>query len=183
MGARRQTLMCHFGSLEIWFPMKKFKVRTPNPINWSILNRSVPKTSQNDEAPRRTRGFYGRSHGLAVLSLCMGARRLAHVILKIRNCVLTRAPLGGGKFYPSPLPDFRDNSKTEKDSDAKLSVPTCLGMNSTCFDKFWAESVGNFWVSDVLVTSCQAISGQKTTKFQTAVEPWVLKQISNKKSQ
>ena len=68
----------------------------------------------------------------------------------------------------------------KNDSDLKLAMPVLASILRllTKFERNWSE---NFGASDVSVTSCHAISDQKTTKVQTAVELRVLKQIANEK--
>ena len=69
-----------------------------------------------------------------------------------------------------------------KDRDAKLSVPVLASILRP-LTKFERNQFVIFLASDVLMTSCQAISDQKTTKVQTAVKPRVLKHIANEKRQ
>ena len=79
--------------------------------------------------------------------------------------VLTRAGLGGGKFYPPPLANFCDISKTAARSAAKLSVPFLTSIWHVPW-KFERNPSENFWEIDVLVTSCSPFSPQKRQNFK-----------------
>ena len=95
--------------------------------------------------------------------------KLTKIWLFEENMQISRAWPGGGVWRPPPLPNIRDNSKTNSAIDVKLGRPSHTTIWHCPWKFFWNPSK-NYWDMVDFVTSLHATFGRKLAKLRGSVE-------------